>query len=96
MIVPLCIRLAALAATTLAAGGLAAGLLAPPAAALPGQCVSSPWGGFCDSDPWPDGSFWHTETYGVGGFSASNSFQACHDPATNRAVPTDNDPTTPC
>ena len=85
-------KLVALGAAVLVAVGLAGGVFAPPAGALPGQCMSSPWGGFCDSYGWADGSFQHCE--GAMGFS--NCFQACHDPVINRAVPTDLDPRTPC
>lgn len=80
----------------LAAVAVAAALSAPPAAALPGQCVSGPFGGFCDSDPWPDGSFQHCENAGWGVFQYSNCFQACHDLVSARAVPTDLDARTPC
>jgi hypothetical protein len=80
---------AATATTTL---GLWAGVFAPPAAALPGQCWSSPFGGFCDTAPMQDGSFQHCITYG----SSSFCTQACHNYATNQAVPTDMDPNTPC
>lgn len=70
----------------------AAILFAPPAAALPGQCVYTPWGGFCDEYAWDDGSFYHCER----ALGFSQCFQACHDPVANRAVPTDADPRTPC
>ena len=66
-------------------------ILAPPANALPGQCMYTPWGGFCDSYGWQDGSFNHCES--AMGFS--NCYQACHDAASNRPVPTDLDPNTP-
>lgn len=89
-------RLLARGATTVAAVALAAGLFAPPAAALPGQCFSGPFGGFCDSQAYPDGSFDHCENAGFGVFSYSNCFRACHDVASARAVPTDLDPRTPC
>ena len=71
---------------------LAAGFSAPSARALPGQCWNSPFGGFCDTSPMSDGSFQHCITYG----SSSWCTQACHDYATNQAVPTDMDPETPC
>ncbi len=64
----------------------------PVASAVPGQCVYTPYGGFCDSYGWADGSFSHCE----GAFGFSNCFRACHDPVVNRAVPTDLDPRTPC
>lgn len=89
-------RLAALGAAVLMAVGLAAGVFSPSAGALPGQCVYSPFGGFCDGQPWADGSFNHCESSGFGGFQYSNCYQACHDMATARAVPTDLDPNTPC
>lgn len=41
-------RVLALGAAVLTAVGLSAALSAPLAAALPGQCVSTPFGGFCD------------------------------------------------
>jgi hypothetical protein len=86
----------ALAGTVLAAVGLCAALTAPQAAALPGQCISTPFGGFCDGQAAADGSFQHCENSGFGVFSYSNCFQACHDLVSNRAVPTDLDPRTPC
>lgn len=85
-------RTLALSAAALTAAGLAAGVFSPPAAALPGQCMYSPWGGFCDAGPWDDGSFNHCQS--AMGFSSC--FQACHDPINNVAVPTDMDPRTPC
>lgn len=89
-------RLAALGAATLMGVGLVAGVFAPVASALPGQCIQSPFGGYCDGQAWADGSFNHCENSGWGMFSYSNCFQACHDMATARAVPTDLDPRTPC
>lgn len=65
---------------------------APVAAALPGQCWNSPFGGFCDSAPMADGSYQNCVTFG----SSSYCQQVCHDPFTNRAVPTDMDEATPC
>ena len=46
--------------------------------AVPGQCISTPWGGFCDS-PYvnQNGSFWHCEN--AMGFS--NCYNACLDQA---------------
>lgn len=90
------IRLIALAGTVGAAVCLAAGPAAPTASALPGQCWSSPFGGFCDTDGWSDGSFNHCESTGFGGSFYSNCYRACHDIATARAVPTDSDESTPC
>lgn len=89
-------RVAALGAAVLTAVGLAAGVYAPPAGALPGQCIQGPFGGFCDGSPWQDGSFQHCEQAGFGVFSYSHCFQACHDFVTARAVPTDLDSNTPC
>lgn len=66
--------------------------ISAPASALPGQCWNSPFGGFCDSAPMADGSFQHCVSFG----SSSYCTQACHDPATNTAVPTDMNPNTPC
>ena len=82
----------ALGAAVLAAVGLAAGVYAPPAGALPGQCWNSPFGGYCDTAPMADGSFQHCLTFG----SSSFCTQACHDPISNTAVPTEYDPKTPC
>ena len=85
-------RVAALAGAALAAVWIAAAPGAPEAAALPGQCMSSPWGGFCDEYAWADNSFHHCEQALI----FSNCYQACHDPVANRAYPTDVDPRTPC
>ena len=85
-------RIIALGATVLAAVGLAGGPFAPTAGALPGQCWNSPFGGFCDTAPMSDGSYRNCITFG----SSSYCQQVCHDPVTNRAVPTDMDPGTPC
>ena len=38
--------------------------LSPEAAATPGQCWNSPFGGFCDQMPQQDGSFMHCESVG--------------------------------
>ena len=65
---------------------------APVTNAVPGQCVSTPYGGFCDSYAWQDGSFNHCES--AMGFS--NCYTACIDPASGRPFPTDMDPNTPC
>ena len=79
--------------TALATAALATALLSPPSAqALPGQCWNSPFGGFCDGMPLADGSYQNCVTFG----SSSYCQQVCHDPVTNRAVPTDMDPETPC
>lgn len=80
------------ALAVLAAVGVSAALTAPLASALPGQCIYTPWGGFCDSAPAPDGSFNHCHS----ALGFSTCFQACHDPVSNTAVPTDMDPRTPC
>lgn len=85
-------RITALTGAVLASVGLAAGLFAPTASALPGQCWSSPFGGFCDTAPMADGSYQNCITYG----SSSYCQQVCHDLITNRAVPTDMDVSTPC
>lgn len=85
-------NLIALSAAVLTAVGLSAALSAPIATALPGQCMYTPWGGFCDAAPWSDGSFNHCHS--AMGFSTC--FQACHDPVSNTAVPTDFDSSTPC
>lgn len=84
-------RIAALSAAVLAAG-----VFAPTAAALPGQCIQSPFGGYCDGDAMSDGSFNHCESSGFGAFTYRHCFQACHDVASARAVPTDMDMSTPC
>ena len=76
----------------LAVAATAAALSAPTAAALPGQCWNSPFGGFCDSAPMSDGSYQNCVTFG----GSSYCQQVCHDPISNRAVPTDMDSTTPC
>ena len=83
-------------AAVLVALCFAAGMFCAPAAALPGQCIQSPFGGFCDGNAMSDGSFNHCESTGFGGFSYNHCFQACHDMASARAVPTDMDMTTPC
>lgn len=81
------------AAVAAALAVLSAPLLsAAPALALPGQCWNSPFGGFCDTAPMSDGSYQNCITFG----SSSYCQQVCHDPATNRAVPTDMNPDTPC
>ena len=73
-----------------------AGLVsAPLAAATPGQCWSSPFGGFCDELPDTDGSFMHCEYTGFGSSSYRNCYQACLDGA-SRPYPTDYSFDTPC
>ena len=86
------IRIPALGAAVLVAVGLAGGVFAAPATALPGQCWNSPFGGFCDTAAQADGSYQNCITFG----GSSYCQQVCHDPVTNRAIPTDNDYTTPC
>lgn len=82
---------AALAAA-LPAAAMALGMLTSPiAVAVPGQCISTPWGGFCDGYPQSDGSFQHC--HGAMGFS--HCYQACLDHAGN-PVPTDLDLSTRC
>lgn len=76
--------------------GLAGALTAPSAGAVPGQCWNSPFGGFCDSQLQADGSFQHCESVGFGSSLYENCYQACHDPVSNRAVPTDYNYNTPC
>jgi hypothetical protein len=85
-------RFLALMGAVVAAVGLAAGFLAPVASALPGQCWNSPFGGFCDTQPMSDGSYQNCITFGTSSFCQ----QVCHDPISNRAVPTDMNPDTPC
>lgn len=85
-------RALALLGAVLAAVGLATGVYAPSAGALPGQCWNSPFGGYCDTAPMSDGSFQHCLSFGGSSFCT----QACHDPASNQALPTDMDPNTPC
>lgn len=63
--------------------------LSAPAQASPGQCQGSPWGGFCDTDWWQDGSFMHGVN--VMGFW---SYQRVCDG--NPPINTDYDPRTPC
>ena len=65
------------------------------ASATPGQCMNTIFGGYCDAQPWRDGSFQHCENSGFGLFSYSNCFQSCLDTA-GRLYPTDIDPDTPC
>lgn len=89
-------KIRTIAATVLFGSAAVLGLFSPVAAALPGQCWSSPFGGFCDTAPQPDGSFNHCEYTGFGSSTYSNCYQACHDMATNRPVMTDLDFTTPC
>lgn len=77
-----------------AAGAIAAALAAPialstPAQASPGMCGGSPWGGFCDTDVWPDGSFMH----GVSVFGFWQYTRVCDG---NPPINTDYDPRTPC
>lgn len=86
------IRISALGAAALMAVGLAGGVFAAPATALPGQCWNSPFGGFCDTQPMSDGSYQNCITFG----GSSYCQQVCHNSATNQAVPTDMDPSTPC
>ena len=64
-------------------------LLAQPAHALPGQCgyggAFGSGGGFCDSPPGPDGTWYHCESVYVMGFGGTNCFYV-------RPVPTSVDP----
>lgn len=79
-------------AAAVIAGGL---VCAPSAAAVPGQCWSSPFGGFCDELPEADGSFMHCEQTGFGSSTYRNCYQACLDSA-GRLYPTDYRFDTPC
>ena len=67
----------------------------PMAVATPGQCWSSPFGGFCDQLPDADGSFMHCEQTGFGSSSYRNCYQACLDGG-GRLYPTDYRFDTPC
>ena len=67
----------------------------PVAMATPGQCWSSPFGGFCDQLPAADGSFMHCEQTGFGSSSYRNCYQACLDGG-GRLYPTDYRFDTPC
>lgn len=69
------LRLAVLAAAGLV--GLAVGVFAPPAGAVPGQCVSAPFGGFCDEPIQRNGTYLHCESAGWGPFYSSNCYQVC-------------------
>jgi len=55
--------------------------LAAPATAgaVPGQCVNSPWGGFCDGPANPNGTFYHCEYFGLW-----NRFQNCYNACLNQ------------
>ena len=66
-----------------------------PAMATPGQCWSSPFGGFCDQLPAADGSFMHCEQTGFRSSSYRNCYQACLDGG-GRLYPTDYRFDTPC
>ena len=73
-----------------------AGLVCGQAAmAAPGQCWSSPFGGFCDELPAADGSFMHCEQVGFGSSLYRNCYQACLDGG-GRLYPTDYQFDTPC
>ena len=73
-----------------------AGLVCVPLAmATPGQCWSSPFGGFCDELPDADGSFMHCEQVGFGSSLYRNCYQACLDDG-GRLYPTDYQFDTPC
>ena len=90
------IRLFLSGAAVLVAVGFTGGVFAPPGGALPGQCFTHPWGGFCDGPPEVDGSFSHCERSSFGGFSSSNCYQACAHPVTGAPIPTDLDLKTNC
>ena len=86
----------AIIAVAFAAALTVAGLLCVPTAmATPGQCWSSPFGGFCDQLPAADGSFMHCEQTGFGSSSYRNCYQACLDGG-GRLYPTDYRFDTPC
>ena len=86
----------AVIAAAVAAALAVAGVLSVPAAmATPGQCWSSPFGGFCDQLPAADGSFMHCEQTGFGSSSYRNCYQACLDGG-GRLYPTDYRFDTPC
>ena len=86
---------AIIAAACAAAFAVAGLVCAPSAVAVPGQCWSSPFGGFCDQLPDADGSFMHCEQTGFGSSSYRNCYQACLDVA-GRLYPTDYRFDTPC
>ena len=89
-------RIRAIIAAAFAAALTVAGLVCtPPAMATPGQCWSSPFGGFCDQLPAADGSFMHCEQTGFGSSSYRNCYQACLDGG-GRLYPTDYQFDTPC
>ncbi|SRX92334.1 hypothetical protein MSP7336_00559 [Mycobacterium shimoidei] len=82
--------------------GLAVESFHPPNAnAVPGQCGAGygagSGGGFCDSDAWPDGSFYHCAHVYVLGFGGGGCGRVCPNPQ-NPALPiaTDADPNTHC
>ena len=70
------LRLAILAATLVVA--LAGGVFAPPAGAVPGQCVTTPVSGFCDEPIQRNGTYLHCESAGWGPFYSSSCYQVCY------------------
>ena len=71
------VRLAILAATSTVAVALAGGVFAPPAGAVPGQCVTAPFSSFC-AEPIPrNGTSPPCESLGWGPFYSSNCYQVC-------------------
>lgn len=51
----------------LVGAAVAAGVLSAPAQATPGQCIYTPWGGFCDGPLLNNGTYHHCE--GAMGFT---------------------------
>lgn len=74
---PLIVRLAVIAATSMVAVALAVGVFAPPAGAVPGQCVTAPFASFCDEPIQRNGTYLHCESAGWGPFYSSNCYQVC-------------------
>ena len=89
-------KILAMIAAAFGAAMTVTGLVCVPiAVATPGQCWSSPFGGFCDQLPDADGSFMHCEQTGFGSSSYRNCYQACLDGG-GRLYPTDYRFDTPC
>lgn len=79
-----------------ATGGLA---LAAPAQATGCSSGYGGWGGggFCDTDYWRDGSYWHCVNVTVLGFGGGSCGRVCPPPAGAPLPPAaDMDPRTPC
>ena len=77
MVRRLVIRLAIPVATSLMVIGFAGGVFAPPAGALPGQCVTAPFTSFCDEPIQRNGTYLHCQSAGWGPFYSSNCYQVC-------------------